>query len=79
MSFRFGEISPRFGASKNIVRKFESIFESSKFLHDKVFFKDTLQIHKYWYCFTLVERLRFGQRGPPLVGRSTSVEGKGKE
>jgi len=39
MSFHFGEISPRFGACKNIVRKFEFIFEGSKFLHDKVFFQ----------------------------------------
>jgi len=28
--------TPRYGASKNIVRKFESIFESNKFLNDKM-------------------------------------------
>jgi len=47
VSFRFAEITPRFGTSKNIVRKFESIFERSKFLYDKSSNKETLQIHKY--------------------------------
>jgi len=32
------------------MRKFESIFESSKFLNDKMSSnEETLQIHKYWY------------------------------
>jgi len=46
VSFRFGEITPRFGASKNIVRKFESIFESSKFLYKLSSNEETLQIHR---------------------------------
>jgi len=49
LSFRFDEITPRFGASKNTVRKLESIFESSKLLHDKLSSnEETLQIYKYW-------------------------------
>jgi len=50
LSFRFREITPGFGASKNIVRMLEFIFESSKLLHDKLSSnEETLQIHKYWY------------------------------
>jgi len=48
ITFNFGEITPRFGAFKNIVRKFESIFESSNSFTLSSNEK-TLQIHKYWY------------------------------
>jgi len=50
ISSRFGEITPRFEAFKNIVRKFKSIFESNKFLHNNLSSnEETFQIHKYWY------------------------------
>jgi len=58
VSFCFGETT-WIGASKNIVRRFESIFESSKFLHDKMSSnEETLQIHKYWYMIVSLRRLR---------------------
>jgi len=49
VTFPFEEITPRLRTySKNIVRKFKSIIESSKFLHDKLSSnKRTLQIRKH--------------------------------
>jgi len=43
------------GTYKNIVRENMSLFESSKFLNDKISSNaETLQIHKYWYRYDCI-------------------------